>query len=861
MGVVNETPSPDALARRRSQGGRILTPDQRVRVFVSSTLEELAQERAVVRRTIEHLHLSPILFELGARPHAPRSLYRSYLEQSHVFVGIYWERYGWVAPGMAISGLEDEYVLAGAKPKLVYVKRPAPHEDPRLEDLLDRIRSADEVSYKSFSTVEELEQLVAEDVSILLSEAFLVEPGAEPIRRARLALPGADTPFIGRDHEVADVLGLLRREDVRLVTLTGPGGIGKTRLALRVAEEAAGDFEEGAGFVPLASLRDVDLVAPALAAAVGLRDASPESTLDALLSDLAERSLLLVVDNLEHLLGAAEVLAVLLAAAPRVKLLVTSRASLRVRAEQEFPLAPLAEADAVSLFHERAAAVGLRHDPNDVDPDADVVRKICRRLEYVPLAIELAAARVRVMPPPALLERLDRRLDVLVGGPRDAPAHQRALRDTIRWSYDLLDEAEQHLFERLGIFAGSFSLDAAQAVCGASPTGDLLDALAALVEHSLLRAHATAGEPRFQMLGMIGDFARERLEERGGADEFRRAHAEFYREVSRRVGVGVRGPDQVHWLHVVGGERDGEADNLRAAIAWFLDQGRIDDVAEMAWALWVPMWIFGQLEEGRRLSRAALAVSANSTERSRARLLVVAGLFDLWKGDHDEAVGVLEEGLAIGRVVADEEIVAGAMLALSMIAGPRDGEVQAEALAEATLEIYRELDDRWGVAAALNVLTWLYVAQGRFDDRGPFEETVVCARESGDEQFSAMAEVNLAEYRAHHGDDAAAAKLFASSLERHRSVRMRYSVGYLLDAMARFAARRGDLGRAVLLLASASHQREVADVSVWGSQLTRRDSLVDELRTALGSEAFDERMAAGQRLTYDEALDAATDLL
>jgi hypothetical protein len=361
-------------------------------------------------------------------------------------------------------------------------------------------------------------------------------------------------------------------------------------------------------------------------------------------------------------------------------------------------------------------------------------------------------------------------------------------------------------------------------------------------------------------LGMIGDFARERLEERGDADEVRRRHAEFYRAMSRRIGAGVRGPDQVRWLHVVGREGEGEADNLRAAIAWFLDQRRLDDVAEMAWALWVPTWVFGQLEEGRRLSRAALAVRGTGTERSRARLLVVAGLFDLWKGDHDEAVRVLDEGLAIGRANADDEIVAGATLALSMIAGPRDGEARAEELAEQTLRTYRELDDRWGIAAALNVLTWLYVAQDRFDDPDPFEETVASARESGDEQFSAMAEVNLAEYRAHHDDTAAAAKLFASSLDRHRSVRMRYSVGYLLDAIARFAARRGEPGRAVLFLASAAQQRETAGVSVWGSQLARRDRLVEELRASLGSEAFDAAMTAGGRLTYDEALEAAAEL-
>ena len=380
----------------------ILTPDQRVRVFVSSTMEELASERVAVKDAVDQMHLSPVLFELGARAHPPRSLYRSYLEQSHVFVGIYWERYGWVAPTMDVSGLEDEYLLSGSKPKLMYVKRPAPGREDRLEVLLDKIRSDDDVAYKSFADAAELEALVTDDLSLLLSEAFLIEISDtdRPVS-SRLTLPSDATPFVGREAELDEVVRILGRDDVRLVTLTGAGGIGKTRLALRAAARTAGAFEEGAAFVSLASLADERLVVGSIATAVGLRDSSG-STVDSLTADLADRSLLLVVDNFEHVMGAAGLIPTLLAGAPHLKVLATSREALRLQAEQEYPVPSLTLEDSVNLFAERAR--GVRPDFVVDDANRGTVELICQRLEGVPLAIELAAARAKLLNPDALLE-------------------------------------------------------------------------------------------------------------------------------------------------------------------------------------------------------------------------------------------------------------------------------------------------------------------------------------------------------------------------------------------------------------------------------------------------------------------------
>jgi predicted ATPase len=836
--------------------GVILTPDQRVRVFVSSTMEELADERAAVRRAIERLRLSPVLFELGARAHPPRSLYSSYLEQSHILLCIYWQRYGWVAPGMTVSGLEDEYLLGGSKPKLVYVKRPAPDRDARLDELLERVRSADDVSYKSFSTPEELETLVADDLALMLSESFLVEPAAERQRRPRLTLPADPTTFVGREADLAEIHALFARDDVRVVTLTGPGGIGKTRLALRAAAEVAPSFEEGAAFVALASLQDPALVADAIAAAVGVRDVASESLRDALRTDLAVRSLLLVVDNIEHLLpAAADVVAELVASAPGVKALVTSREALRIRAEHELPVPPLGIADSVHLFETRASAV--RHGFVVDDSNTKTIATICERLEHLPLAIELAAARARLLPPEALLERLDRTLDLLVSRARDLPERQRALRSTIQWSYDLLDEDERRLFAALGVFVGSFSLAAVEALAP-SDGPEVLDLLASLVDKSLLRAEPAAGEPRFRMLEMIREFAAERLDQSGDAEAVRERHAAFFRCLSVELGRGVRGSSQLEWLQVLGRDGEGDADNVRAALAWYLARLDLDAFAEMAWELWVPAWINGRVEEGHRLAHAALDAEGAMSVRSRARLLVVAGMFDMWRGDHTRAVAAQTEALELGRTLGDDDIVAYATIAAAMSAGPLEGEARARELAHEAVELCRRAGDRWGEGVALNVVAWLVVGQGSFEGNGPLlEDALAASSESGDEHLVAMAEVNLAELRLHDGDGDGAARLLAASAQRYRSLRSLYSVAYLLDAAARLAFHVGDARRAAQLLGAADHLRANIGVPVWGSQLERRDSLLGRLRTALGAE-YDSTCELGAELTYDEAVDLAS---
>src|SRR5215471_7653980 len=374
----------------------IRTPDQRVRVFISSTLDELAPERAAAREAITQLRLTPILFESGARPYPPRELYRAYLEQSDIFVGLYWQRYGRVVPTMQVSGLEDEYQLAGEKPRLIYVKTPAPEREPRLQALLDRIRAENAASYQKFATPEELRERLANDLALLLTERFTSPPEtAVPARLAPLPVPRS--PLIDREQEVALVRDLLQREDVGLVTLTGPGGVGKTRLAIQVAADLASQFADGTSFISLASLKDPELVEPTVARALQVSEANGQAIDERLREYLRPRELLLLLDNTEQLLAAAPLATQVLDAAPRLKLLVTSREPLRVRDERVVPVLPLALPDtdhlpdldrllqvpAVALFVARVREVqpafALTAD------NAQAIAEICRRLDGLPL--------------------------------------------------------------------------------------------------------------------------------------------------------------------------------------------------------------------------------------------------------------------------------------------------------------------------------------------------------------------------------------------------------------------------------------------------------------------------------------------
>ncbi|MCR2763350.1 DUF4062 domain-containing protein [Microbacterium sp. zg.B48] len=688
----------------RATPGLIRTPDQRLRVFVSSTLRELAQERRAARAAIERLALAPVMFELGARPHPPRSLYRAYLEQSDVFVGIYWESYGWIAPGEAVSGLEDEYNLAPQIPMLIYIKESA-QRDPRLEDLLDRIREDDRVSYVTFVGAPELRRLLTSDVATLLAERFelgtgrsaLPEPARAPGATTLVAPPPVLTPLIGRQAELSILTQFLIDDGRRLVTVTGPGGVGKTRLALAAAREMGPRFD-GVAFVDLAPLRDPALVLDAVASAVGVVDSGKTPLNIQLQTALGDRRMLLILDNAEQVIGAAPELA-RLASNTAVSVLVTSRTLLRVDGEQNLALGSLPSTAAIELFAERARAV--KPDFEISDSNASHVAKICQAVDNLPLAIELAAARVRVLSPSEIADRLQHTLPLLVEGARDRPERQQTLRSTIDWSAELLRPDQHALLLRLGVFRSGFALDAAEWINGEEAESSTLDLLTALIDGSLVQEHDRGDRTWFTMLATVREYARDNLTALDQFAQYSDRHAEFYIRLAAAAGAEIIGPQQQAWASRLVDENN----ELTAAVEYLLESRRWDDAVTLVWSLDWFWGITGRLVEVSSWMQRVLDDGIEASERARTLARVEVVLIGVWRKPDRASIGPLTECANYFGAHGDGRSEAKALAGIAWIhiySFPPDFDAAEEYLQQ-SLDLVESLNDPY-VAAGVRIM-------------------------------------------------------------------------------------------------------------------------------------------------------------
>lgn len=704
---------------------------------------------------------------------------------------------------------------------------------------------------------EELQELEA---SILRQDPNLAARAPASGRRSNLPAPA--TALIGRELELAAVTGLLRRGDVRLLTLTGPGGTGKTRLAIEVASALASELEDGVVFVDLAPITDPGLVAATVARALGVGEGSLP-VLDSLRRGLRDASLLLVLDNFERVDEAAPLVSELLAAAPTLRVLATSRAVLRLSGEHEYAVPPLrapaAEArdveglarnEAVALFTARAAAA--RHDFRLTEQNAGAVAEICRALDGLPLALELAAARIKLLSPAALLGRLEQRLDVLIGGPRDVPARQRTLRATIDWSYDLLEPTDKQLFAALAVFAGGFTLDAAAAVCGAAP-----HTFVALVDRSLVQGEeAGAGDPRFRMLETVREYARERLEAGSDAEELRRRHAAYFLDLAEEAG-------RVLWQPVQGPERGGvldrleaDHDNFRAALEW-ADQHDAETGLRLSAGLgelWAERSYF---REGRSWLERFLARPGASPVPLLAKALHGASYLALGQGDYERCKTAGEEALSFYRELGDREGAGRTVHLLAWAATEEGDHERAVVLAQESLSLARELGHTRGVIVSLSNLGRATARLGAYERAAALlEEGLELAREHGDRTGISFLLVSRGELAAEQGDHVDAARHLGESLRIYREAGNVYSVAVCMHRLALLEEARGGFEAAARLFGAAERLRESIHSPLQPTEQALYEAAVARARATLG-ETFDAAWAGGRALSLDEAVSLA----
>ncbi len=736
-------------------------------------------------------------------------------------------------------------------------------------------------------------------------------PTSGPSRAADSAsLPLQPTPFIGREVQLGAVSRMLLRPDVRLLTLTGAGGIGKTRLALEVAARSLQSFPDGVYFVSLAAIEDPSLVLPAIAQALGIKEMGSRELVEVIADHLSGRRTLILLDNLEHLLDAAPSVTHLLARAPELKVLATSRSLLRLSWERSFLVPPmslpqssgrldpegLSQSEAARLFVERARAVapGLQLDAHN----ARAVAEICRRLDGLPLAIELAAARSATLTPTAMLGKLTDRLGLLRSGPRDLPARQQTMRAAIDWSYRLLSEGEQRLLRRLAVFAGGWTLEAAEAVCGAGGDQDVLGGTESLLDQSLIQPEeGVGGEPRFGMLETVREYALERLGESGEWDELRKRHAEYYLELAERAARELSSRRRALWL----GRLEQEQDNLRAVLSRSLEASDAETPARLGRSLRWFWWVSGYASEARRWMETILRSGCGLSPEARAAATFVAGMaaysqtdprgakplleaaLDLcdqvgdaegtvwavvllgWIAanleDHERAVGYLERGLLLSRETRNRYLEGVTLIALGddrMARANPDGALHLYEEALGLLPADPEISGIRGIVLHLMGEAELY----RGDDtsaRAYFERSLEFLRSAMQNVWALHPLCGLGLLALEHGDTASAEEYFREGLVLSRRGGVWQGLAQCLEGLGAISGRRGEGRRAARLFAAADALRESTGFSVRLFMRARYLAWLSEARAQVDEDEWSRAWAEGRAMTAEVAAEYALD--
>jgi predicted ATPase/DNA-binding SARP family transcriptional activator len=712
----------------------------------------------------------------------------------------------------------------------------------RQQEALDAYQAAraalDELGIEPSAELRELER------AVLRQDPGLAAPDRPKELETRL--PVAPTPLVGRQLEIAAVSALLR-DEARLVTLTGPGGTGKTRLALAVAEELSEEWP--ARFVDLSPLRDPGLLAATIEQALGLQDGERPAA-EAIAEWLGERALLLVLDNFEQLLAGAPFVAELLAATPRLAVLATSRAPLRLSGEHEYPVPPLPLREAVELFAARARAVDPRFELTE--DRSGSVAEICRRLDGLPLALELAAARSKLLPPEAMVGRLERSLELLTAGARDLPARQQTLRATLDWSYELLDPSARELLERLSVFRGGCTVEAAEAV---APGQDILGRTESLVNESLLRRVDGGAAPRFAMLETIREYAAARLRASAAEEDAQRRHAAYFLRVAETAGQALTAGTVYDEMLA---ELDAEHDNLRGAIAWAAAAGEIEGEVRMVVALRQYWLLRGELAEARRAFEGAIERSASAESRLHALALLHGGLFPYRQGDVEQAKRIWTQAYDLYVELGDEGEAGRCLAELASVAVVERDLERAAALYEESVIQFEAQGQPVRQAIALSNLGAIASMRGDLDTAARYqEEAIPLQRELDDRDGLSISLHNLGRTEIKRGRTEVAASLLAESIELALALGYREVIANCLQGCAELAAAAGDLERAARLSGTSLTIFDEIGIRLVGETEDDYLALRATLVAGLGELRVDELEAEGRTAPRDEAVAAA----
>ena len=726
------------------------------------------------------------------------------------------------------------------------------------------------------------------------------------VQRRRSKIPIQTTPLVDREREFEALCDLVHRDDVRLITLTGPGGTGKTRLALEVASNLTAEFRDGVVFVPLAAVTEANIVPPEIMSSLGIMEKAGEPIQDTLKEFLRGKRTLLLLDNFEQVIDAAPFVTQLLQECQGLKIMVTSRGPLRVGGEYEFAVLPLAVPDltripaakelllyaSVALFVQRAQAI--RSDFVVTRENVKVLAEICTRLDGLPLALELAAARTRVISLEDLLLRLQKRLELLTGGPRDLPERQQTLRNTIDWSYELLDEQDKILFRRLSVFGGDFSLEAAEEICGENTGKTMLDQLSLLVEKSLLLTEHTDTESRFRMLGTIREFAQVSLVTSGEWERVQERFVSYFLSFAQEAGSKLMGPEQLKMLIRLGHEHD----NLRTALRWSIENGDVEHSLALGSALWNFWLIRGHLSEGRLwLTRAVEKAGATRT-LELARVLMGAGVLAKWQNDFSSASSLLKESLALSKELDDLEGTAFALNYLATVADDLGNFTEGRRLYDESLVLFRQLGHKWGEALVLNNIGVGARNQADYDEATELHErSLELFAELQDKRRVAHSLINLGFVLERKGEYNAASKRLNESLSLFRelggkvgiaeccfllgsvarkendfessrkllaeSLAVAHEIGYqevIASCFEEFAAlccMEGSVEHAVKLLAAASAMRDTVRIPIPPAYQADNRRIVASVRLSLGEDKFRAEWVKGLAMTLEQTISFA----